>query len=598
MIPALRNNFLFKTYRQIRTSIPPQRSRSLYKNFLAALFRSLLDVLGIFILLPVMNVLVDPHAIEKSNKLHALYTFLHCSSNTQFALYLISMVLFIFILKTIFSWMLIRYQNRFFSAIAEEISMGVYMGVMNETYSYHLNNNTGTLVRNFTNIPFEFLQRILMPFVLLITELLVILIIIFGIFMLSHDILLPFCVVMFVLPFGIIYYASTKRSLARLSSIRDRQSKKFYMQSYENLQLYREILLFKRFRFFRAQFNEKLLEIVHNIRSLNVMNEFATKLIELMAVFCIFAIFLVSFLLGKTEQLTSFLFLFILGLARIIPSLNRSLSFINTIKSTEYTYTYLNNLPPMVDESKPLKIDPASTRPIEFDSKIAVRDLSFQYPGSNRPTLDRISFDIRKGETIGIVGPSGSGKTTLLNILLRLYVEQDGGLYVDEEKIREENVASWYDLIGYVPQNIMITDGTLLENVAFGLPPEKVDMERVWHCIRQASLEALVKESPEGLYTMIGEAGLKISGGQRQRVGIARALYINPQVLIFDEATSALDTLTEETITESIRELSHKDITIIIVAHRVVTLRYCDRIIEIADGRVKREVSYDQLIAG
>jgi ABC-type multidrug transport system fused ATPase/permease subunit len=282
---------------------------------------------------------------------------------------------------------------------------------------------------------------------------------------------------------------------------------------------------------------------------------------------------------------------FAIVVSRLIPSSNRILLYSNPIRTNDYVYEHLANLPP-IDETP----DDAQLETLDFATAIDIKNLSFGYAGQRRDVLSDLTLRIGKGETIGIVGPSGSGKTTLLSVLLRLFDESDGGIYVDGVKVGAQNRDSWYKLIGFVPQNINLLDDDFLHNVAFGVPDDKIDFEKAKESARRAELLELIEQSPNGFQTQIGESGIKISGGQRQRIGIARALYTDAQILIFDEATSQLDLKTEEQITESIRSLSHKDLTIVIVAHRLQTLRYCDSIYRIENGRLSPKLEYADLL--
>jgi ABC-type multidrug transport system fused ATPase/permease subunit len=231
---------------------------------------------------------------------------------------------------------------------------------------------------------------------------------------------------------------------------------------------------------------------------------------------------------------------------------------------------------------------------LRFEDSIEIKNLSFRFPSTQSAVLQNISMNVKKGEKIGIVGPSGSGKTTLMNVFLRFYEEQEGGIYVDGEQLERENILQWRNMLGYVKQDIFLLDGTIIENIAFG--DSNPDLKRVNSAIQQSSLEQLIKELPEGIHTKIGERGSRISGGQRQRISIARSLYRNAEILIFDEATSALDTQTEQEVSESIDSLSDAHKTIFIIAHRITTLKNCDRIYELENGRIKGIHTYRQLL--
>jgi ABC-type multidrug transport system fused ATPase/permease subunit len=203
-------------------------------------------------------------------------------------------------------------------------------------------------------------------------------------------------------------------------------------------------------------------------------------------------------------------------------------------------------------------------------------------------------MEIKKGERIGFVGVSGSGKTTLMNLLLRLYSEDSGEIRVDGQALTDAHTRDWRKLIGYVKQDIFLLDGSIRENIILADP--EPDEDRLRLAVKQASLDSFVNALPSGLETLVGERGSNLSGGQRQRIGIARSLYRNAEVLVFDEATSALDNQTENEVTEAIDALSETHKTIFIIAHRITTLRSCDRIYELKNGRISGVYTYKELI--
>lgn len=224
---------------------------------------------------------------------------------------------------------------------------------------------------------------------------------------------------------------------------------------------------------------------------------------------------------------------------------------------------------------------------ISFNESIELSDVSFAYAGTDKYILDKVSLSIARGESVGVVGPSGAGKTTLVDVIMGLLKISAGDIKVDGASVFE-GLSSWQRLIGYVPQNIYLSDDSIRHNIAFGIPDEEIDDDRISECIKEARLLDLVSELTDGVETVIGDRGIRLSGGQRQRIAIARALYFSPEVLVLDEATSSLDNDTEAAVMEAIEAL-HGKVTMIVVAHRLSTIEKCDKVYRVEDGKVTRQ---------
>ena len=227
--------------------------------------------------------------------------------------------------------------------------------------------------------------------------------------------------------------------------------------------------------------------------------------------------------------------------------------------------------------------------------KISLENVTFKYPNKEENALNNLNISIPVNSIVGIVGPSGSGKSTLVDILLGLIKPQQGQLKIDENIIDNKNCRSWQNTIGFVAQNIFLSEGTISENVAFGIPKDQINQNQVLRALKLAHLDELVKSFEDGIHTRVGERGIQLSGGQRQRIGIARALYYKAEVLVFDEATSSLDGITEKMIMEAIHNFSGQK-TIIMIAHRLKTVQKCDQIFFVDKGSVIDKGTYQELI--
>jgi ABC-type multidrug transport system fused ATPase/permease subunit len=280
------------------------------------------------------------------------------------------------------------------------------------------------------------------------------------------------------------------------------------------------------------------------------------------------------------------------GLARLMPSVAR---IVHSCQSVVYGWPCVKVLKEEIGNWKLERCDSEAKAECSFEKSFELDDVSFAYLGSSEKSLKNTTIKVRKGLSVGIIGESGSGKSTLVDIALGLLDPEEGSILVDGKRLGEEvSKSSWHRMVGYVPQEIFMTDDSLLNNVALGMDPRKICKDRVLKCLQEASLGSLVKELPLGLDTIMGERGTRFSGGQKQRVGIARALYHDPSFIVFDEATSSLDSETEQGVMKTVRDLQ-KTKTFLIVAHRLSTLKDCDVIYKIRDGRVVASGSFKEM---
>ena len=281
-----------------------------------------------------------------------------------------------------------------------------------------------------------------------------------------------------------------------------------------------------------------------------------------------------------------------LGAQRLLPALQQTYSAWASIAGS---YASLADTIELLDQPLPTEILQPSPAPLFFQKDIQCRGVSFRYANDGPLVLDGLSLVIAKGSRVGFVGSTGSGKSTTLDLLMGLLMPTEGELLVDGQPITGNRVRAWQQTIAHVPQNIYLADTTLAENIAFGVPLDTIDFDRVRLAARQAQIADFIESSPEGYQAYVGERGIRLSGGQRQRIGIARALYKQASVLIFDEATSALDNATEQSVMDAIEGLS-SDLTILLIAHRLTTVRHCDTIVELEQGQVVAQGAYENLI--
>ena len=281
-----------------------------------------------------------------------------------------------------------------------------------------------------------------------------------------------------------------------------------------------------------------------------------------------------------------------LGAQRLLPAMQLTYSAWASIVGS---HASLIDTIALLDQPLPTDILQPAPAPLIFQKNIQFKSARFRYTSDGPWVLDGINLVIAKGSRVGFVGSTGSGKSTMLDLLMGLLVPTEGELMVDGQHINGNRISAWQRTIAHVPQSIYLADTTLAENIALGVPRNSIDLQRVHQASRQAQIADFIESRPEGYNTFVGERGVRLSGGQRQRIGIARALYKQASVLVFDEATSALDNSTEQSVMDAIDGLG-SDLTILLIAHRLTTVRHCDTVIELEHGQVVAQGSYEQLL--
>jgi len=281
-----------------------------------------------------------------------------------------------------------------------------------------------------------------------------------------------------------------------------------------------------------------------------------------------------------------------LGAQRLLPTLQQGYAAWAGIVSS---HASLADTVELLDQPLPADVLLPAPAPLAFQNSVRFGAVRFRYTSDGPWVLDGLSLTIYKGSRVGFVGRTGSGKSTTLDLLMALLMPTEGELLVDGQPVTGNRVRAWQRTIAHVPQSIYLADATLAENIAFGVPREAIDYERVQDAARQAQIADFIESRTEGYNAMVGERGVRLSGGQRQRIGIARALYKQASVLVFDEATSALDNATEQSVMDAIEGLN-RDLTIVLIAHRLTTVRRCDTIVELEQGHVVTQGTYEELL--
>lgn len=588
MLKKLTHNLIVFTLRRSSRLLSAQEKRRGVQIGILSLLSAFVDVAGLALLIPVMIAATDPTLVSRSNVLQWLYDTFHFSSHGNFMVFLGALLLLTFVVKNCIVLWVAHFQSRFSYDVATSLARRQFMKYYNLGFTYIKDKNSADIHNNIVNIPVFFVSGVLISLINFFTEVTVIAIIVVGIAVVDYALFAALVAVL--LPSGLVIYNLTKNKLYHLGVEQQRLSVQAFSRVYQAIFGFVDVRLTNKETRFLETYEKEQKALNESYKIKHIITLLPSRALEVIAVLGILVIFIYSFAVRDEEgNLFKFVALFGAAAFRVIPSMNRCLAALMSIKNQLFSLEVLE------DGALPYRMERMDVHPLRFEESIEFRNLHFRFPDAAHVALDDFNFRVEKGEKIGIIGESGSGKTTLMNLLLRFLSEDEGGIYVDGEKLRYEDIASWRAKVGYVQQQVFLIDASLKENVAFGESPEEIDLERLEMALEQASLMDFVRTLPLGWDAQVGEMGARLSGGQRQRIGIARALYYNSSVLIFDEATSALDTETENSITESIQSLQ-ADKTVFVVAHRITTLRHCDRIVELKDGKLHHIWTYPELI--
>ena len=554
---------------------------------------AILDMIGVASILPFMAVLTDPDVVEKNRLLNESYKYFQqfgIENKDQF-LIIIGSLVFVLLLISLFFKALITYlQLRFVHLTGYKISKRLVEGYLNQPYSWFLNRNSADLGKNIISEVNVFVGYVNLILDVIAKSMAVILLIILII------IVDPKLALIIALVIGSIYlviYFVTLKYLTKIGDDRFKNNLLRFKAVNEVFGAIKEVKISDMENNFSKNYSKPAKIFALTLASSGAIRElprFAIEAVGFGGVMLVI-LYLIS-TQGAINNIIPIVSLYVFAGYRLMPAVQKIYSSISKISF------FNSSVFKLYQDTKSL-VQPLTTqnKKILIPNKIIkLKGVYYNYPNSSRTVLKNINININVKSTVGIVGATGSGKTTTIDIILGLLDTQKGTLEVDDKIINNHNVKDWQSCIGYVPQEIYLTDSTIAANIAFGLAPEDIDQKTIEKVSKIANLHQFVlDELPKQYQTTIGERGVRLSGGQRQRIGIARALYHNPKVLVLDEATSALDNETESIVMEAIDNIKN-NITTIMIAHRLSTVKKCDNIYLLEDGEVKHQGSFEQLI--
>lgn len=583
---------MLKITKQLLFLLTPQERKRALLLLVMIVIMAALDVVGVASIMPFMAVLANPSIIETNAILSYTYSMMGFQNSSDFMFFLGIVVIVVLVLSLTFKAVTTYAQLRF--SLMREYTIGKRLieSYINQPYAWFLNKHSANLGNTILTEVNQVMGSAMAPVMNLVAQGLLSLALLVLLVIMNPMLALTVGAVLGV-TYAIIYYLM-RNVLFRIGLDRVKASEARYKTVNEAFNGIKEIKIGGLESTYVERFGRSADLFAKSHALIQVIIQIPRFAVEAVAFGGMLMV--VLYLMSGTGGFASGLpivALYSLAGYRLMPALQLSYASVVQIRSAtqalDLLYNNIKDLPPVVESN-------AEEENLTLNDKIVLENITFTYPFAEKQSLQPINLEIKAQHTIGLVGASGGGKTTIVDIILGLLEPDSGSLSVDGVQINSSNAHSWQKCIGYVPQQIFLTDDTVAGNIAYGLEPDKIDMAAVETAARIANLHNfVVKELPLGYDTAVGERGVRLSGGQRQRIGIARALYHSPQLLILDEATSALDNITEQAVMEAVNNL-RKNITIIIIAHRLTTVRACDQIYLMQEGEIIANGTFDELL--
>ncbi len=553
---------------------------------------SITEMASVFSIGPFMALVADKNIIETNEFFNQLYIGTNASSPEMFLFWCGSFVLAALTVSSILSMFVIWRLNFYGQMLGVQISSRIYRYYLQQSWSYHSNTSSSSLINNIGVECGRLTNQIIIQLLNLNARF-------FQAFVMSLAIIIFNPVIATI---GIIIFITSYFSLYSLIKIKlDSNGKIISKSNSERMKVMQEgfggikdVLLLgrqsdfiKRFKFYTESFG---IALAKN----NVFSQVPRYGMELIGFGSIIALILALLIFsnGSLTEMLPVLSIFALAGVKLLPSFQQIYFSITQIRGNISALESLDN--DLSRSQKEIGISKVKNENLTLNKNIKINNLSFKYPGKHDHALQNINIEIPKNTSVGIVGFSGSGKSTLFDVAMGLLEPNSGSITVDGKKIDSKNLRSWQNAIGYVAQDIFLSDSSIEENIAFGVPKEDINKDKVKLASEMSNLTTFMKRLPEGFDTVVGERGVQLSGGQKQRIGIARALYNDAQILFFDEATSALDGITESKVVDAIKTISSTK-TILIIAHRLSTIKFCDVIYVMHEGKIVDSGSFEYL---
>ena len=578
---------MVQIYKKMMKLLDKKQKRAMIGIVFMMLIGAILEALGISVIVPIVQIVMDEKALEEPGLVKSIYDFLGLTSQKQFTLVILGAMAAIFALKNIYLYIQQKVLCHFVYTNQFRTSQRMMRNYLHKDYEFYLNADTAVVQRTITS-DVNNMYALILNALQLVSELIVS-VIIAAVLIVSDWKMTVVVSVMLGITLLLINRAIKPVMRKAGKDNQDYYSRLFKLIS-QTVMGIKEVKVTAREQYFVEDYVKCGKGYVDAVQKYTLLTSVPRLLIETVCISGTVVYMMVLVAMGTPlESLVTTLTVFAMAVVRLMPCATRINTYLNNISYFEpFLMGVSDNLQDEINHPN-LKIAFAdeTQKKMPVHKSITLEDITYAYPNTEKLIFNHANMEIPIGKAVGIVGTTGAGKSTVVDILLGLLKMKSGKVCADGVDINTDYFG-WLKNVGYIPQMIFMLDDTIRRNVAFGISDENISEERVWEVLKEAQLDEFIKTLPEGLDTTIGERGIRLSGGQRQRIGIARSLYNDPDVLIMDEATSALDNDTEAAIIESINRLHGKK-TLVIIAHRLQTIENCDMIYRVEDGKVFRE---------
>ncbi len=578
---------MLKILKKLNVLLDRKQKSTMILMVVMMIIGAILEACSISLVIPVIEVVIDENAVEKYDIVNKLYYGLHMQSLKEFALLIMGALILTFVVKNIYLYWQQKFMYRFVYTNQFRTSERMMKNYLRKGYEFYLNADTAVIQRNITS-DVNNMYALILSILQLVSETIVF-VFLLAVLLLSDWMMTAMIAVLLITTLWVI-----KSVIKPIMHKAGEDNQNYYSGLFkwisQTVQGIKEVKIAGKEQYFTDEYIKCGKGYVDAVQKYTLYNSIPRLLIETICIIGMVSYMMVLVATGRDfTQMMPILSAFSVAAIRLMPCANRINNQLTSIAF--YQPFFMGVSDNLQDEISGKNTDMSfakeTDKKLPIHKSISMRDVTYHYPNSDVLIFDHADMEIPIGASVGIVGASGAGKTTVVDILLGLLEVQTGGVYADDVNIKDE-YRSWLKNVGYIPQLIFMLDDTILKNVAFGVPEDEIDMNRIWEVLKEAQMDEFVRSLPEGLNTGIGERGIRISGGQRQRLGIARALYYDPEVLILDEATSALDNDTEAAIMDAINSLQGRK-TLVIIAHRLQTIEKCDMIYRIEGGKATLE---------